>query len=38
MLLYEYIINTFDIKQIDSLGYRPVKGSICVNTHYLLRA
>ena len=34
----EYIKNTFDIKQIDSSNYWPIKDFICVNTHNLLRA
>ena len=34
----EYIINTVDIKQIDSPAYWPIKHSICVNTQYPLRA
>ena len=34
----EYIINIFDVKQIDSPGYWPIKDSICENTHHPLRA
>ena len=34
----EYIINTSDIRQIDSPGGWPIKDSIFVNTHNLLRA
>ena len=37
-LILEYIINTFDVKRIDSPGYWPNKETICVDTHHTLRA
>ena len=34
-IILESIINTFDIKPIDSLGYWPYKDFICANNHHL---
>ena len=33
--ILEFIINAAVIKQIESLGYWPIKDSICVNTVFI---